>query len=108
MGARVGETVIGREHPAGLLRAEIDRVTESHGGLVLVTGEAGIGKTTLVTGAVDEARARGVTVIGGRCWDSASAPGYWPWVQALRGLRRQAGGSWGAIEEAGGSGLAVL
>ncbi|MEV0718796.1 AAA family ATPase [Asanoa sp. NPDC050611] len=109
MGTRVGETVIGREHPAAVLRAEIDRVTESHGGLVLVTGEAGIGKTTLVTGAVDEARARGVTVIGGRCWDSESAPGYWPWVQALRGLRRQSDPEvWAAIQEAGGGALAVL
>ncbi|HTF12684.1 MAG TPA: AAA family ATPase [Asanoa sp.] len=109
MGTRVGETVIGREHPAAVLRAEIDRLTGSHGGFVLVTGEAGIGKTTLVTGAVDEARGRGVTVVGGRCWESESAPGYWPWVQALRGLRRQAGpDEWAAIEEAGGNGLAVL
>ncbi|GIF46761.1 AAA ATPase-like protein [Asanoa ferruginea] len=109
MGTRVGETVIGREHPAAVLRAEIDRLTGSHGGFVLVTGEAGIGKTTLVTGAVEEARGRGVTVIGGRCWDSESAPGYWPWVQALRGLRRQSGhDEWSAIEEAGGNGLAVL
>ncbi|GAA1847271.1 AAA family ATPase [Asanoa iriomotensis] len=109
MGTRVGETVIGREHPAAVLRAEIDRVTESHGGLVLVTGEAGIGKTTLVTGAVDEARARGVTVIGGRCWDSESAPGYWPWVQALRALRRHVDpDQWAAIQEAGGGALAVL
>ncbi|MEV4618535.1 AAA family ATPase [Asanoa sp. NPDC049573] len=109
MGTRVGETVIGREHPAAVLRAEIDRLTDSHGGFVLVTGEAGIGKTTLVTGAAEEARGRGVTVIGGRCWDSESAPGYWPWVQALRGLRRQSGADgWAAIEAAGGSGLAVL
>ncbi|MDG4821342.1 AAA family ATPase [Asanoa sp. WMMD1127] len=108
MGTRVGE-VIGREHPAGLLRAEIERVTDSHGGLVLVTGEAGIGKTTLVSGAVDQARARGVTVIGGRCWDSESAPGYWPWVQALRGLRRQVDPEqWAAIQESGGGALAVL
>ncbi|MEV4533442.1 AAA family ATPase [Asanoa sp. NPDC049518] len=109
MGTRVGETVIGREHPAAVLRAEVDRVTESHGGLVLVTGEAGIGKTTLVTGAVDEARARGVTVLGGRCWDSESAPGYWPWVQALRGLRRHASPEqWAEIQEVGGAALAVL
>ncbi|GIF65677.1 hypothetical protein Ais01nite_37120 [Asanoa ishikariensis] len=109
MGTRVGETVIGREHPASMLRVEVDRVTESHGGLVLVTGEAGIGKTTLVAGAVDEARARGVTVLGGRCWDSESAPGYWPWVQVLRGLRRHATpDQWAEIQEAGGGALAVL
>jgi len=109
MRTRVGETVIGRAHPAALLRAEIDRVTESHGGLVLITGEAGIGKTTLVTAAAEDARARGVTVVGGRCWDSQSAPSYWPWVQVMRGLRRHASpDEWAEIEEAGATGLAVL
>jgi hypothetical protein len=104
-----GREIIGREHPAGLLRAEVVRAADSHGGLVLVTGEAGIGKTTLVTGAADEARARGALVLGGACWDSDSAPGYWPWVQVVRALRRAAvAQEWSAAEEAGGSGLSVL
>lgn len=80
--------MIGRDHPAGVLRAEISRAVESHGGLVLVTGEAGIGKTTLVTLAAEEARARGALVLGGSCWDSDNAPGYWPWTQVVRALRR--------------------
>jgi hypothetical protein len=104
-----GREIIGRDHPAGLLRAEIARAADSHGGLVLVTGEAGIGKTTLVTGAADEARARGALVLGGACWDSDSAPGYWPWVQVIRALRRTATAEeWAAAEEAGGTGLSVL
>jgi tetratricopeptide (TPR) repeat protein len=107
MGA--GREIIGRDHPAGLLRAEVARAGDSHGGLVLVTGEAGIGKTTLVTGAADEARARGALVLGGACWDSDSAPGYWPWVQVVRALRRALGAQeWAAAEEAGGSALSVL
>jgi predicted ATPase len=81
--------LIGRDHPAGVLRAEIRRAAASHGGLVLVTGEAGIGKTTLVTGLADDARRRGALVLAGACWDSDSAPGYWPWVQVVRALRRE-------------------
>lgn len=81
---------IGRDHPAGVLRAEVDRAAGSHGGLVLVAGEAGIGKTTLVTGAAEQARRQGALVLGGSCWDSDSAPGYWPWVQVVRALRRAA------------------
>ncbi|WP_267241688.1 AAA family ATPase [Streptomyces sp. PR69] len=101
--------LIGRDHPAGVLRAEIGRATGSHGGLVLVTGEAGIGKTTLVMDAADEARRRGALVLGGSCWDSQSAPGYWPWVQVVRGLRRGAGGdAWAEAERAAGGRLAVL
>ncbi|WP_410579212.1 ATP-binding protein [Amycolatopsis sp. lyj-108] len=92
--------LIGRDHPAGVLRAEIARAAESHGGLVLVTGEAGIGKTTLVTGAAEEAKRLGALVLNGSCWDSASAPGYWPWTQVIRGLRRAVGqGRWAAMAD---------
>ncbi|MGI5285678.1 ATP-binding protein [Nonomuraea polychroma] len=101
--------LIGRDHPAALLRAEIARLIGSHGGLVLVTGEAGIGKTTLVTSAAREARRQGALVVGGACWDSASAPGYWPWTQVIRALRRGAEpGEWAAAERAAGPSLAAL
>ncbi|MEU8192252.1 AAA family ATPase [Microbispora amethystogenes] len=109
---RIDEAItglLGREHPAALLRAEIGRAVASHGGLVLVAGEAGIGKTTLVASVAEEARRLGALVLGGSCWDSDSAPGYWPWVQVLRGLRRCAApGEWAAAEEAGGAGLSAL
>jgi hypothetical protein len=101
--------LIGRDHPAGVLRAEITRATASHGGLVLVTGEAGIGKTTLVTNAMDVARGLGALVLSGSCWDSSAAPGFWPWVQVIRALRRQATpAEWAAAEQAAGGRLAVL
>ncbi|WP_411081528.1 AAA family ATPase [Streptomyces sp. cmx-18-6] len=101
--------LFGRDHPAGVLRSEIVRATDSHGGLVLVTGEAGIGKTALVTEAAHEARGRGALVVGGSCWDSDSTPGYWPWVQVLRGLRRAAtAAEWSAAQEASDGRLGIL
>ncbi|NEB72685.1 AAA family ATPase, partial [Streptomyces fulvissimus] len=101
--------LFGRDHPAGVLRSEIVRATDSHGGLVLVTGEAGIGKTTLVTDTAHEARRRGALVVGGSCWDSDSTPGYWPWVQVLRGLRRSAtAAEWAAAQEAADGRLGIL
>ncbi|WP_228994546.1 AAA family ATPase [Streptomyces sp. DH8] len=101
--------LFGRDHPAGVLRSEIDRAMDSHGGLVLVTGEAGIGKSTLVTDAAHEARRRGALVVGGSCWDSGHTPGYWPWVQVLRGLRRSAAAAeWTAALEASEGRLAAL
>lgn len=102
-------TLIGRQHPTEVLRAEINRTAGSHGGLVLVAGEAGIGKTTLVTAVADEARRLGALVLSGSCWDSDSAPGYWPWVQVIRGLRRSVSHEeWAAAEEVTGAGLSVL
>ncbi|MEW2430297.1 AAA family ATPase [Micromonospora sp. NPDC047644] len=103
----LGDAIIGRDHPAGLLRAEVDRATTSHGGLALVTGEPGIGKTTLVTSAAREARQRGALVLGAACWDSDSAPGYWPWVQVLRALRRSAD-DWAVARQSAEPALAAL
>ncbi|MEV1006448.1 AAA family ATPase [Streptomyces sp. NPDC049881] len=85
--------LIGRDHAAGVLRDRIGRAAAGRGGLVLVTGEPGIGKTALVAGAADDARSRGMLVLGGFCWDSDNAPGYWPWVQVLRALRRAGTGA---------------
>ncbi|MFI6132571.1 AAA family ATPase [Micromonospora sp. NPDC051141] len=107
MEPRFGEEIIGREHPAGLLRAEVARVVDSHGGLVLVTGEPGIGKTTLVSAAADEARRRGALVLGAACWDSDTAPDYWPWVQVLRRLARATGDA-APARVAADAGLAAL
>ncbi|MFI0372999.1 ATP-binding protein [Actinomadura sp. 1N219] len=101
--------LIGRDHPAGVLRAEMGRAAGSHGGLVLIAGEAGIGKTTLVTEAVEDARRQGALVLSGSCWDSGSAPGYWPWVQVIRALRRtSAPEEWAEVEHATAGGLSVL
>lgn len=101
--------LIGRAHPSAVLRDELDRALAGSGGLVLVTGEAGIGKTTLLTEAMAHARRAGALVVGGTCWDSDSAPGYWPWTQVLRALRRTVdAGDWAAARQAAGVGLSVL
>ena len=54
---------------------------------MLVTGEAGIGKTSLLAGALTHARAAGGLVGTGTGWEGEGAPGYWPWVQVVRALR---------------------
>lgn len=101
--------LIGRNGPAGLIRAQIRRSLDSHGGLVLVTGEAGIGKTSLVAELVNEARPQGAVVVSGTCWDRAGAPGYWPWVQVVRALEREAKPEeWACASEEAGDNLSFL
>ncbi|MFB4262955.1 AAA family ATPase [Nonomuraea sp. GTA35] len=78
--------LIGRERPAAILRGEVERALTSHGALVLVTGEAGIGKSTLVASAAREAVRGGARLLTGACWEGDGAPGYWPWVQVVRQL----------------------
>jgi hypothetical protein len=60
------------------------------GRLLLVAGEAGIGKSRMADELAARARERGMRVVWGRCWEAGGAPAYWPWVQSLRALIRNA------------------
>ncbi|HET6833056.1 MAG TPA: AAA family ATPase [Acidimicrobiales bacterium] len=101
--------LIGRDRPAGTLQAEISRTIDSHGDLVLIAGEAGIGKTALVVAAMEEARRRDVLVLSAACWERGGAPGYWPWVQVVRNLERTAlPQEWHGARAAAGDALSFL
>jgi hypothetical protein len=78
--------LIGRDHPAAVLRGAVERALTSHGSLVLVTGEAGVGKSALVAEAAEHARRAGAQVLSAACWEGEGTPGYWPWVQIGRRL----------------------
>ncbi|MFG3106267.1 ATP-binding protein [Streptomyces tendae] len=80
--------LVGRAHPAAVLDAAVARTLSSHGGLVLLTGEAGIGKTVLAAQTAAHAGRSGALIATGTCWDRPDAPAHWPWTQVLRGLRR--------------------
>ena len=92
------------------MRAAFDSARAGRPTIVLLTGEAGIGKSTLVADAVATARAGGAVVAVGTCWDREGAPGLWPWVQAVRTLARTTDPeTWEAARaEAGGDLAAVL
>ncbi|WP_282706740.1 AAA family ATPase, partial [Glycomyces tenuis] len=56
----------------------------------MVTGEAGIGKSTLVTGVAAGHR-DDMLVAFATSWESEAVPEYWLWTQVLRSLRGQLG-----------------
>jgi tetratricopeptide (TPR) repeat protein len=58
---------------------------------VLVGGDAGIGKTTLVEAAVYEAAHDGALVLAGQCYDLVTTPPYGPWAELLRAYRPEPG-----------------
>ncbi|MFD7256613.1 BTAD domain-containing putative transcriptional regulator [Streptomyces sp. NPDC059874] len=53
------------------------------GAVALVAGEGGAGKTALLARFADSLRARGWTVVAGRCPDDAGVPAAWAWTEAL-------------------------
>jgi len=70
----------GRERELALLREKLSAAKGSKGGLVLIGGEAGIGKTTLAESASHEAERQGFVVLEGHCFDLADTPPYGPWI----------------------------
>jgi hypothetical protein len=77
---------VGRDNVLGQLRRVVDRAMAGRGDLLLLAGEAGIGKTTLLSELSHYAQSRGARVAWGWGWPGEGAPGYWPWVQVLRSL----------------------
>jgi DNA-binding CsgD family transcriptional regulator len=82
-------TFIGRRPELAQLQAAAQRAAAGKPGLVLVTGEAGVGKTRLVEELAASAIKRGYRVLIGGCVSlSADVAPFAPIVEALRPLRR--------------------
>ncbi len=66
--------------------AAISGAVRGSGALVLVSGDAGIGKSRLVQEITQRAVSRGMTRAYGFAVDDPGAPPLWPWRRALRDL----------------------
>jgi hypothetical protein len=76
--------LLGRDRELHTLLTALADARSGRGGLVLIGGEPGIGKTRLADETAARARDQGVTILWGKCWEAGGAPAYWPWVQAMR------------------------
>jgi DNA-binding CsgD family transcriptional regulator len=81
--------LVGRDRELDLLRAKLDRARAGTGSLVLLAGEPGIGKTRLLQALADAARACGVQVLWGRCYEGGWAPPFSPWAEIIGEYARQ-------------------
>jgi len=70
----------GRERELTVLREHLDAAIHGHGSLVLIGGEAGIGKTSLAEVICREVAEQDAIVLTGRCFDIADTPAYGPWL----------------------------
>ena len=99
----------GRDTEFARLQARLADAAAGRGGVVMVVGEAGIGKTRLAEELSGEARRQGWSVLWGRCFEGPWTPPYAPFAEAIDTLVATADADeLRADLGAGGSALAQL
>jgi DNA-binding CsgD family transcriptional regulator len=76
--------LVGRERELERLFDALNRSINGAGKLVLLGGEAGIGKTALVRVLMNRAQRRGALVLSGGSYDLTTTPPYGPWLDLIR------------------------
>jgi DNA-binding NarL/FixJ family response regulator len=87
VGGFTSQQFIGRAAELRRLEVVLDRAEQGWPQVVLLAGEAGVGKTRLLVECADRARGRGMRVLAGGCVELGDIGlAYLPVVDALRGL----------------------
>ena len=91
-GTSVGERTpfVGREAELAELRRLMQQALAGHGGLVMIGGEPGVGKSRLNEEIAAEARGRGFLALTGHCYASQAGLPYMPWVEMVETAARDA------------------
>jgi class 3 adenylate cyclase len=77
------QVFVARTDELAFLRGKLDDALDGKGSFVLVGGEPGVGKTTLVRELIREAESRGALALFGRCYEIEGALPYSPFVEML-------------------------
>ncbi|WP_433383501.1 BTAD domain-containing putative transcriptional regulator [Actinoplanes sp. CA-142083] len=85
-GIEPDKALLGRQPEVDRIRAALGDATRGNGGVIVLEGEAGIGKTTLAEAAATMAGAQGWRPLWSRCADAPGVPPLWPWLQVLERL----------------------
>ncbi len=75
---------VGREKELERLRKAFDEAFAGHGGLVMLVGEPGIGKTRTTQELETYAKMRGAQVLWGASHEASGAPAFYPFIQVGR------------------------
>ena len=81
---------IGRDAEQAELGRWLDRAARGRGGLVLIGGEPGVGKTRLVEQLLDTARQQRCLTLTGRCYEMEGTAPFMPFVEIIEQYARVA------------------
>jgi predicted ATPase/DNA-binding winged helix-turn-helix (wHTH) protein len=76
-------SLVGREREMAKLCAGLDQAAAGRGGLFLISGEPGVGKTRLADELAAAARTQGMTLMVGHCSEHDEAVAFLPFVEIL-------------------------
>lgn len=82
----MGTAFIGRDREQAELLAGLQDALRGRGGVFLIAGEPGIGKTALAENLAGVAAEHGAGVAWSRAWSGDEATPYWAWAQIIRSL----------------------
>ncbi len=80
--------LVGREREIQFIESALAGAASGLGGMVLIEGEAGIGKTRLLESALQRTAPLRMLSLAGRCSELEGTPPYLPFVEALERLFR--------------------
>jgi len=81
---------VGRDGEMGRLMAKLAEARGGRGGLVMLVGEPGIGKSRMIEEFTEGARADGAAVLFGACFEGEWSPPYAPFVEAIENYTKTA------------------
>src|SRR4026207_1162397 len=80
----ISPLLVGRAHEWGYLTQALAAARQGHGSLVLLAGEAGVGKSRLAREARRQASDAGFDLLIGQCFEDDSGFAFAPLIDALR------------------------
>lgn len=82
-GPEQGPELIGRDSEREIILSALRKGAEGRGSMILIEGEAGIGKTHLLKECSSDARSLGFSIMWGRCLDYRKSP-HLPFMEMLK------------------------
>ena len=76
--------LIGRELELAAAGTVLKDALAGSAQFLMISGEAGIGKTAVLTELIRQAEQSDAVILRGYCWEGTGVPPYWPWSQIMR------------------------
>jgi class 3 adenylate cyclase/tetratricopeptide (TPR) repeat protein len=80
-----GAALVGRQRELEAVNAAVQSLAAGNGGVLVITGEPGIGKSRLNAAAHEQGRSVGAQLLQARCLSYGASLPYWPYVELIRG-----------------------